>query len=114
MDAVYLVRDLVFTSRIRATAEQLGVPVRGVRDAATLLDAAREARLVIVDLRLPEAMEALEQLARDPATAAVPSVGFADHERLDLMETAAALGCRTVLAKGKFVSELPRLLAADR
>ena len=107
---VYLVRDLLFTSKIRETAEQLGVAVQGVRDPAELPAAARGARLVILDLRLAGALEALERLARDPDTSGVASVGFIDHERVDVMETAAALGC-TALAKGKFSSDLPRLLA---
>jgi CheY-like chemotaxis protein len=111
--AVYLVRDLLFTSKIRTAAEHLGVSVRGARDAETLREAARDASLVILDLRLPESLEALELLARDPETAAVPSVGFVDHERVDVMETARALGCGRVLAKGRFVSELPGLLGTS-
>jgi CheY-like chemotaxis protein len=107
---VYLVRDLVFTARIREAAEQLDIPVQGVRDAASCVAAARAAQLVIVDLRLPEAFAALESLARDPQTAAVPTVGFVGHEALDAMQTARALGCREVLAKGEFVRCLPRLL----
>jgi CheY-like chemotaxis protein len=109
---VYLVRDLVFTARIREAAEQLGVSVQGVRDAASCVTAARAARLVIVDLRLPEAFAALESLARDPKTAAVPTVGFVGHEALDAMQTARALGCREVLAKGEFVRRLPGLLVS--
>ena len=109
---VYLVRDLLFTAKIREAAERLGLTAGGARDAEALAAAARGARLVIVDLRVPEALRALELLARDPATAALPSVGFVDHERLDVMETASALGCKTVLAKGRFATELPRLLGA--
>jgi len=107
---VYLVRDLMFTSRIRAAAEPLGVEMQGVGDPAALPAAALNAPLVILDLRLPEALMALEQLARDPTTAAVRTVGFVDHERVDVMETARALGCRDVLAKGAFVAALPQLL----
>ena len=108
---VYLVRDLLFVSKIRETADQLGVPVAPARDPESLRDAARDARLVIVDLRRPDALSALELLAADPAAAAVPSVGFVDHERTDVMDAARARGCGTVLAKGRFASELPALLA---
>jgi CheY-like chemotaxis protein len=110
---VYLVRDLLFVSKIRAAADQLGVPVTPARDPQALADAARGARLVIVDLRRPDALEALSLLAADPATAALPSVGFIDHERTDVMQEATARGCRTVLAKGKFAADLPRLLATE-
>jgi len=109
---VYLVQDLLFASKIRETAAQLGVKVEAARDPQALPAAAREASLVIVDLRLPGALGALELLAADPAAAAVPSVGFIDHERIDVMEAAAARGCGQVLAKGKFASALPGLLGA--
>lgn len=107
---VYLVPDLVFSSKIVEAAAELNVEAQGVRDAAALVAAAKEARLVVVDLRAKEAFRALELLAADPATAAVPSVGFVGHEQLDTMETARALGCRTVLAKGAFATQLPALL----
>ena len=48
---VYLVKDLLFTSKIREAASHLGVEVTSARDAAALVTAAREARLVLIDLR---------------------------------------------------------------
>src|SRR5437667_11072416 len=66
---VYLVRDLVFVSKIREAAARLGLEVERAADAAGLHTAAREAKLVIMDLRLPEALEALRRLAGDPLTA---------------------------------------------
>src|SRR5436190_7525550 len=108
---VYLVRDLVFVSKIREAAARLGLEVERAADAAALQAAAREAKLVIVDLRLPEALDALAHLAVDPLTARVRAVGFVDHEQVEAME---ARGCGTVLAKGRFASELPSLLAACR
>ncbi len=109
-DVVYLVRDLVFASKIGEAAAHLGVEVRSARDAEAVVGMAHGARLVLVDLRDAEGMRALELLARDPETAGVESVGFVGHERLDVMETARALGCGTVLAKGAFASGLPALL----
>jgi hypothetical protein len=110
-DVAYLVRDLLFVSKIGETADHLGLAVQGARDADRLAELAREARLVLVDLGHPAAMAALERLASDPVTSAVESVGFVGHEQLDVMETAKALGCRRVLAKGQLAAELPRLLA---
>jgi hypothetical protein len=107
---VYVVRDLLFVSKIREVAESLGVTVKPIRDVDTLPAAAHGARLVVLDLALPQALQALERLAGDPATAAVPSVGFVGHERLDVMDTARALGCRQVMAKGEFASKLPSIL----
>ena len=107
---VYLVRDLMFSSKIREAAERLGVAVEGVRQAAAVVEPARRAQLVIVDLRLPDALEALELLARDREASAVPTVGFVDHEKIDVTESARALGCGQVFAKGEFANKLPGLL----
>ncbi len=109
-DVVYLVQDLLFTSKIREVASQVGVKAQGAREPAALAAAARDARLVILDLRLPRALEALDLLAADPAARGVPSVGFVDHEKVSVMEAASARGCQRVLAKGQFASALPGLL----
>lgn len=113
-EIVHLIRDLLFVSKLREAAAALGAEVEGTRRAEDCAAAARSARLVILDLRLPEALRALELIAADPEAAAVRSVGFVDHERTDVMETAKALGCGRVLAKGQLAAELPRLVAAAR
>ena len=105
-----MVQDLLFVSKIRAAADELGVSVARAAGPEALRDAARTARLVILDLRRADALRALELVAADPEAAAVASVGFVDHERLDVMDAARARGCKTVLAKGKFASDLPALL----
>jgi hypothetical protein len=102
---VYLVTDLLFTSKIRETATQLGLEVAGVRSAAEVAQATAAARVFIVDLRRPDALAALEAGAPGATR-----IGFVDHERTDVMEAARALGC-TALAKGKFSSDLPKFLA---
>ena len=96
--------DLLFTSKIRETATQLGLDVQAVRAAGEVPAATAAARFFLVDLRRPDALAALEAAA--PAT---KKIGFVDHERTDVMEAARARGC-VALAKGKFSSELPRLL----
>jgi hypothetical protein len=112
-DVVYLVSDMLFSSKIRETAKPMGLTVQGQRDPVALaVAAAAGARMVIVDLRLPIALDALDALARDPAAAAVPSVGFIDHELTDVMDAARAHGCGQVMAKGQFANALPRLLAS--
>ena len=110
----YLVQDLFFVAKIRDAADRLGIAQRSAPDAAALVAAARGARLVIVDLRRPDALEALDALAADPATASIRSVGFVDHENVDVMKAATARGCATVLSKRRFASELPAILEACR
>ncbi len=94
----------MFTSKIRETATQLGHDVQAVRAVGEVAAATADARFLIVDLRRPDALAALEA-----AAPAAKKIGFVDHERTDVMEAARALGC-VALAKGKFSSELPRLL----
>jgi DNA-binding NarL/FixJ family response regulator len=113
-DIVYLVQDMLFTSKIRETAKSFGLSVQSGRDPAALVQGAgtNDAKLVIVDLRLPLALEALSALAADPTASRVPSVGFIDHEKTDVMDAATARGCGQVMAKGQFANALPRLLGA--
>ncbi len=110
---LYFVRDMLFTSKIREVAAQLGIKAQSAPDPAALARAAAGARLVIIDLRLDRAFEALDALAADPALAAIPRVGFIDHEKVEVMEAARAKGCTRVLAKGQFAKELPQLLASQ-
>ena len=110
-DVVYLVRDMLFSSKIREAAKQLGLQAQGAPDPAGIARAAAGARLVILDLRLDAALPALDALAADPALAAVPSVGFIDHEKVEVMDAARAKGCTQVLTKGAFSTRLPSLLS---
>jgi CheY-like chemotaxis protein len=107
----YLCTDLLFTSKIRETALGLGHTVAAARDPAALTEAARDAGMVILDLRLPTALDALARLRADAITSTIPAVGFCDHERVELMEQARLAGCQQVLAKGKFSSDLRHILA---
>jgi len=112
-DIVYLVQDMLFTSKIRETAKSFGLSVQSVREPAALVaGATADAKLIIVDLRLPAALDALSALAADPAASRVPSVGFIDHEKTDVMDAATARGCGQVMAKGQFANGLPRLLGS--
>ena len=109
-EVVYFARDMLFTSKIREVARQLGVTVEAARDPAGLGAAAATARVVIVDLRLPNALEALAAVTAG-AQPGVRTIGFVDHERTDVMDAARAAGCQEVLTKGGFANSLPRLLA---
>jgi len=99
------VNDLLFTSKIRETAAQLGLDCQAARSVDEIA-AVKDARVLIVDLRRPDALSALEA-----AAPTLKKIGFVDHERVEVMEAARALGC-VALAKGKFSSDLARLLSA--
>ncbi len=107
------VSDLFFSSKISATAKQVGARVEFVNSAQTLLEkAAGEAALVILDLGQAslDPVSLIGKLKAAPASAAVAVVGFVNHERTDLIERARAAGCDEVLTRGAFSSSLPELL----
>jgi hypothetical protein len=108
-DVVYLINDMLFSSKLREAAKATGVTIQAAREPAAFAAAAREAKLAIVDLRLPVALTALEALG---GPAGVRTVGFIDHEKTDVMEAARAKGCSDVMAKGQFANALPKLLAS--
>jgi hypothetical protein len=111
-DVVYMISDMLFSSKLREAAKATGVTVQAHRDATAWAVAAAEAKLAILDLRLPTALAALDALSMAlPAQSLRTVVGFIDHERTDVMDQARARGCTDVMAKGQFANALPKLLA---
>jgi CheY-like chemotaxis protein len=112
---ITLVDDLMFHSRIREAARGQGVEVRAAHGPKDAVEAVRDGgRLVLVDAdssRLPWA-EAVSALRADPSTSAVSVVAFLSHVNVERVDAARAAGASRVLARGAFVQELPRLLAA--
>ena len=109
-DVVYMISDMLFSSKLREAAKASGVAVQAAREPAAWAAAARDAKLAIVDLRMPSALEALDALSRVMPPQSLRVVGFIDHERTDVMDQARAKGCTDVMAKGQFANALPKLL----
>ncbi len=108
----YMIRDMLFSSKLREAAKQVGVTTVSAPDPAALVKAAQAAQLVLLDLRLDRAIEALDALRADQVAARVPRIGFVDHERIEVMDLARAHGCAEVLTKGQFAGRLPGLFEA--
>ena len=108
-----MISDMLFSSKLREAAKATGVSVQAQRDADGWAAAviAGEAKLAIVDLRMPTALAALDALAILGTPQNLRTVGFIDHERTDVMDEARAKGCADVMAKGQFANALPKLLA---
>lgn len=102
-----LVRDLIFSTKITATAAAVGGKVRVVRDPGKL--GTEAARRVIVDLNLAGAIEAVQEYKQ--AQPAVEVVGFVSHVDTSTIEAARAAGADRVVARSGFVEILPSLLA---
>jgi CheY-like chemotaxis protein len=106
--------DLLFTSKIRTAATQLGVPVTFARSSAGALDAMRKERpsLVILDLnnRRTDPLGTVEAMKTDAALNTIPTVAFASHVQTDVIAAAKAAGVDQVLARSAFTLQLAEIL----
>lgn len=106
MNIVAVATDLVSQSRISAAARATGNSVRFVaaeRDLVTALPA----HLALVDL---DAGTGVENMIRILKEHDLLVVAFGPHLDTDRRKAARAAGADRVLAKSKFVTELPRLM----
>jgi CheY-like chemotaxis protein len=109
-----LLDDLLFTSKIRTAANQLGIPIAFARSSNGALDDMRRNRpsLVILDLNNPrvDPLGTVGAMKADPALAGIPTVGFASHVQTDVIEAARRAGVGEVLARSAFTQKLAEIL----
>ena len=84
--------DLMFSSKMKTTASQLGVAVTFARSRDAALAEMRKAApsLVILDLNNPrtDPLGIVADMKADPALASVPTVGYASHVQTDVIDAA--------------------------
>lgn len=102
---VILVRDMIFSSKIFATARAQDCIVKSFRDPAKLLN--EPGFRLIVDLNLEGAISAA--MAWKQATGG-EVVGFVSHVDTFAIAAARAGGLDRVMARSEFVQMLPELL----
>jgi DNA-binding NarL/FixJ family response regulator len=111
-----VVDDLLFSSKIRAVADQAGRAVTFVRNRATVLTEirTRSARLVILDLdRMAlDPMATIREIKAHRDLNHVVVVGFVSHVHTETIEAAREAGIDLVLARSAFVAKLPELIAS--
>src|SRR6266705_6677876 len=80
--------DLMFSSKIKTAANQLGVAVTFARSADAALAAMRKTppTLVILDLNNTRTnpLGIVAQMKQDAALASIPTVGYASHVQTDV------------------------------
>ena len=103
-----LVRDLMFSSKIIATARAHDFPIKVIRDPAKLADEAGSK--LIVDLNLEGAGPAA--IAWKGATGG-EVVAFAAHVDVEAINAARDGGIDQVLARSQFVAILDTLFVRD-
>ena len=106
--------DLMFTSKIKNAASQLGVSVTFARSSDAALAHMRRSApsLVIFDLNNPrtDPIGTVVVMKKDSALAAIPTLGFASHVQTDVINAARQAGVDEVLARSAFTERLAEIL----
>ena len=115
---LYLAADLLWASKIKGTADALGVPARPVRTIdmleARLADC--DVKALLLDLDKPE--EALQMIARLRGDAAsdkdksIRLVAWGPHVAKDLLQQARTAGADEVLTRGAMDHNMQEILLA--
>jgi len=111
-----VVDDLLFSSKIRATADRLGRSIVFVRNRAEIVPEiiAKKPSVVIFDLDRPllDATSAIAEIKAHDDLANIPLIGFVSHVRADVIDAARRAGIDQVMARSAFVTKLPEILGA--
>ena len=106
--------DLMFTSKIKTAANQVGATVTFARsaDAARRQMEASTPALVIFDLNNTriDPLDIVRWMKSSPSLAVVPTVGYVSHVQTELIEAARAAGVTDVLARSAFSQQVGEIL----
>ena len=109
-----IVDDLMFTSKIKTAANQLGVPIVFARSKDGALDEMRKRAptRVIFDLNSArtDPLGIVGAMKQDPALASLRTVGFVSHVRADIIDAARQAGVDEVMARSAFTERLAEIL----
>ena len=115
---VVAVDDLLFSSKIRATAKQAGVDLTFARTPGEILELARTSSpsLVIFDLNSEKTdpIATIAAIKKDPALASIRTLGFVSHVHTAVINAARAAGADEVMARSAFAGQLADILLTDR
>ena len=115
---VAVLDDLMFSSKIKTAAQQLGVRVVFTRSLESALAEIRKSppSLVVLDLNNPrtDPLGIVAAMKEDAALASIPTVGFASHVQTDVINAARQAGVGEVLARSAFTQQLGEILSRPR
>jgi CheY-like chemotaxis protein len=113
-----VVDDLMFSSKIKTAANQLGVDLRFSRSVDGAIETMRSnpTTLVLFDLNMQrlDPLAIVAKMQADPALAPIPTLGFASHVHTDIINAARQAGVRDVLARSAFAQQLGDILTRHR
>ena len=104
-----VVDDMFFASKIRAVAEAVGVEISFPRTKESLIEKARQADLIIVDLH----NQKLDPLSLPGELGAVRLLGFFSHVEVELQRRALAAGYDLVVPRSAFARDLAQILTSQ-
>lgn len=110
MAVVAVVDDMFFASKIRATAEAVGVEISFPRTKESLIEKARQADLVIVDLH----SQKFDPLSLPADLGDARLLGFFSHVEVELQRKALAAGYRQVVPRSVFSRDLAQILTPEK
>ena len=112
---VAVVDDLFFASKIRGTAEQLGLAVSFPRTIAALVETALRDRpgLIVCDLHSQriDPLVLARTLKADTRFQHIRLLGFFSHVQTELQRAAEAAGFDRVIPRSAFTKHLPEILS---
>ena len=106
MKVLAVVDDMFFASKIRAVAEAVGVEINFPRTKESIIEKARAADLIIVDLH----NEKIDPLSLPAELGDVRLLGFFSHVEVELQRKALAAGYHQVVPRSVFARDLAQIL----
>ena len=113
---LYAAADLMWATRIKSLADDMGVPCRPARNEKMLRDrlADSQVRAVLLDLDAPDQARELLGVLRGPdaseETQQIPIVAWGPHVATDLLAEMRDADADEVMTRGAFAQALPRIL----
>ncbi len=114
-NVIAVVEDMFFASKIRATADALGLNIKFPRRVQALVAAAGEdlPDLIVVDLHNKNLnpIRLANELKSNESLKAIPLLGFFSHVQTDLQREALAAGYDRVVPQSVFARDLEKILS---
>ena len=109
------VDDLMFSSKIRATAKGVGADISFARTPPEILSQARELKpsLIIFDINSAkaDAVNTVAALKADPELQGIPTTGIVSHVDTRMIMAAREAGMDQVMARSAFAANLAEILS---
>ena len=114
---IAIVDDMFFASKIRATAEAVGIEIAFPRTRESTLEkiAQVQPQLIVVDLQNArfDVIEFGSELKANAETQSVPLLGFFSHVEVELQRKAVNAGFDRVVPRSVFARDLAAMLAGN-